>query len=137
MADAEKSGFTVKSKTYRQLIKEADKYYSLMIRKENEKDGKVQCYTCWDWKLLKEIQCGHYISRRILSTRFYKKNTKPQCVRCNVFMEGNKPVFALRLKKEYGDGILEELDQLSRILVKYTREKLTWMIDRFKKETKK
>ena len=125
-------------KTYKQLIKEADKYFSIWIRtKDADSNGMVACYTCKKQDHWKKMDCGHYISRKYLSTRYYEKNCKPQCKHCNVFSEGNKPAFAIALRKEYKNGILEELDQLSHISVKYSREKLGWMIESFKKQIKK
>lgn len=53
---------------------------------------------------------GHYISRRHLSTRWFEKNCKPQCVGCNIFNQGNGPAYSIALIKEYGPGILEELE---------------------------
>ena len=123
----------MKEKTYKVLLKEADKYYSLMLRQNAaNSNGYVKCYTCRATRHWKEMQCSHYISRRILSTRFYGKNTKPACVGCNMFKEGNKPAYALALIKEYGKGVLEELDSLSHIKVKYSRDKLSTMIAHFK-----
>jgi len=124
-----------KEKTYKQLIKELDSAYSKYIRQKDADDnGQVKCYTCDKVKHWKSIDCGHYISRRHLSTRYYEKNTKPQCKGCNIFKEGNKPVFALELIKEYGKDVLEELDSLSHIKIKYDRNKLSNMIMYYKKK---
>ena len=124
-----------KEKTYKQLIKELDSVYSKYIRQKDADDnGQVKCYTCDKVKHWKSIDCGHYISRRHLSTRYYEKNTKPQCKGCNIFKEGNKPVFALELIKEYGKDVLEELDSLSHIKIKYDRNKLSNMIMYYKKK---
>ena len=133
---AERGRKLVKEKTHKQLIKELDKVYSIYIRSENAVDNVAECYTCGKKENWKYMDCGHYISRKVKSTRWYKKNTKPQCKRCNVFMEGNKPTFALKLKKEYGSGILEELDQLSHIIVKYSKEKLQSLIFYYKRKIK-
>ena len=122
-----------KEKTYKQLVKELDSAYSKYIRQKDADDnGQVKCYTCDKVKHWKSIDCGHYISRRHLSSRFFEKNTKPQCKGCNIFKEGNKPVFALELIKEYGKDVLEELDSLSHIKMKYDRNRLSNMIMFFK-----
>ena len=124
-----------KEKTYKQLLKELDSYYSKYIRqKDADSEGYVACYTCGAVKHWKSIDCGHYISRRHLSSRFFEKNTKPQCKGCNIFKEGNKPVFALELIKEYGKDVLEELDSLSHIKMKYDRNRLSNMIMFYKKK---
>lgn len=88
-----------------------DKVYSQYIRQSSaDENGNVKCYTCPKVDHFKNMQCGHYISRRHLSTRWTEKNTKVQCVGCNVFNQGNGPAFALALQREYGPGILEELE---------------------------
>ena len=122
-----------KEKTYKVLLKELDSVYSKYIRQKDADDnGQVKCYTCDKVKHWKSIDCGHYISRRHLTTRFFEKNTKPQCKGCNIFKEGNKPVYALELIKEYGKDVLEELDSLSHIKMKYDRNRLSNMIMFFK-----
>ena len=82
------------------------------------------------------MDCGHYISRRILSTRYYNTNCHAQCKGCNIFKEGNKPAYAIALIKEYGKDVLEELDSLSHILIKYDKPKLKTMIEFYKKKLK-
>lgn len=119
-----------KQKTYKQLLKELDKIFSLYIRTRD----KGQCFTCPTKKPIKEMHAGHYISRRILSTRFYDKNVFCQCPKCNIFQEGNKPQFAINLQKKFSNGILNELDQLSKIQVKFSRDRLSNMILHYKKE---
>ena len=125
-----------KQKSYRDLIKILDAVYSKYIRQKAvyNNEGLAKCYTCDKVKHWKSMDCGHYVSRRILSTRYFEKNTKIQCKKCNVFQEGNKPRYALELQKEYGKEILEELDSLSRILVKYDKNKLSNMIMHYKKK---
>jgi len=128
----------MKEKTHKQLKKDLDAIYSKYIRLGSayNKEGMVKCYTCDKVKHWKSMQCSHYISRRILSTRFYERNTKAACVACNVFKEGNKPAYAIALIKEYGKGVLEELDSLSHILIKYDKPKLKTMIEFYKKKFK-
>jgi hypothetical protein len=93
------------------LIASLDKVFSEYIRrKDADENGYVRCYTSGKIFHWKDIQCGHFISRRHLSTRWYEKNAKPQSVAENMFNQGNGPVFARRLIEQYGPGILEELE---------------------------
>lgn len=93
------------------LQKELDRVYSIWIRrKDADENGYVKCYTSGKFFHWKQIQCGHFISRRHLSTRWCEKNTKPQSVSENIFNQGNGAAFAQNLIKEYGDGILQELE---------------------------
>ena len=118
------------AKTYKQLIKELDAIYSKYIRKRD----KGVCFTCGKEDSEKKMQAGHYISRRILSCRYFDKNVHCQCKACNIYKEGNKPVYALNLQKKYGKDILEELDSLSHILVKFKTDRLANMIFYYKEK---
>lgn len=95
----------MKTKTQAQLKKELDKVFSLYIRNKYAKDGLVQCYTCSVTKPIKEMQCGHWIPRNILGTRFDENNCRPQCVGCNMFQRGRPDVFAVNLIAEGVDII--------------------------------
>lgn len=94
----------------------ADRIFSLFIRK---RDNGV-CYTCGKVGEIKEMQCGHYISRNYLSTRFDEQNCHCQCVGCNVFKKGNYTVYAVNLEKQYGNGILQELEHKKNEMVKFS-----------------
>ena len=119
------------------LKKQADKFFSLLIRTElaekTDQNGFVSCYTCLVKKFWKEMQAGHYESRTHNATRFSRKNVKVQCVACNIFKDGNKPVFALNLIKEYGEGILGELRKQARKAKQFTTKELKQMIEEYKK----
>ena len=111
---------TPKKKSLSKLKKQLDQIYSQYIRQSSaNKQGLARCYTCSkeaDWK---ELQCGHFISRSSLATRFMEENTKVQCVGCNVFGSGRPVIFAERLQKEYGKDIIEKLYKEARKIVKY------------------
>lgn len=104
-------------------IKKCDTAFSQYVRlKDADKNGEVKCYTCEAkafWKQ-DQIECGHYKGRGSMNTRWNGKNAKPQCIRCNRFLQGNIEVFAENLVKEYGEGILEYLDKESKTKVQLT-----------------
>lgn len=100
-----------KTKSTQDLQKKLDEVYSQFIRiSHSDSKGTVKCYTCGKVDHYKKMHNGHYISRRHLSTRWFEKNTKPQCVGCNIFNQGNGPAFSIALIKEYGPNILDELE---------------------------
>lgn len=99
-----------------------DKVFSLYIRQKYADDnGNVACYTCGNVKHWKEMQCGHFVSRRHLCTRFDLDNCRVQCVGCNVFNQGNTPVFAQKLLTDKGLKIIDELLEKSKGTCKFTR----------------
>src|SRR3990167_1596747 len=91
----------IKNKSISQLKKEADKIFSLFIRKKyaNWKD-EVRCFTCGKTFKISEIQNGHYISRIYTNLRWSEINCRPQCVGCNIFRRGAMDEFAIRLESE-------------------------------------
>lgn len=62
--------------TRAKLVKEADRVFSLWIRK---RDGN-RCVQCGSRE---QLTCGHIISRRIQSVRFDEYNCHCQCWGCN------------------------------------------------------
>lgn len=119
------------------LKKDFDSVFSKYIRQRYSKNGLVQCVTCGEWKKIKEMQNGHYVSRTYLSTRFYERNCHPQCVACNVFKDGNLDEYSLWLIGTYGDGILEELNKKKWESKKYSRLEYEMFIKIYKDKLKK
>lgn len=105
-----KKGKTLTTSNYKKL---ADTWFSRYIRLRGSKFGKNICISCGKAVDIKKIQCGHFVSRRHLSTRFLEENCYPQCYGCNVGQNGNYAAFAKKLQEEYGPEIIERLDRLS------------------------
>ena len=111
---------------------QADKYFSVYIRRLNaDSNGDAVCVTCRAIKHWKELQCGHYIPRNHLSTRFDDRNVAPQCCGCNLFGRGKHDEFALHLIAKYGPGILENLNLEKNKVVKYTEADYQQMIETY------
>ena len=112
-------------KSISKLKKELDKWFSLFIRLRNATDheGLCQCFTCGKVDHYKRMQNGHFQSRRFMATRYSEDgNCEVQCVACNMFRGGEQYKFALGLDSKYGEGTAEELEFLSRLIVKFTRD---------------
>lgn len=113
-----------KNTSYKILKKELDRVFSLYIRKRDKK-----CICCGSTKLL---QCGHYISRSNNALRYDERNCNCQCMRCNVFLKGNYPVYSLKMIEKYGSDILEKLDRDSKVFTKLSVSGLKQMIVYYK-----
>jgi hypothetical protein len=74
-------------------------------------DGWVNCYTCGKKAHYKEMQAGHYLKSSYKGVKFDPQNVKPQCARCNLYLNGFQSSFAIHLEQEYGSGILQALEQ--------------------------
>ena len=110
-------------KSISKLKKELDKFFSLYIRlRDATAEGMVQCYTCGCVKHYKSgMQCGHFQSRRHHSTRWNEHNCQPQCVKCNMFEQGEQWKFGMALNIKYGEGTSKELEFLARTTLKKMR----------------
>jgi len=113
------------------LVKELDAVFSIYIRKKNiDENGFTNCYTCGKYDHWKNLQCGHYISRKHFSLRWSELNTRPQCVGCNIFKKGNLDVYALNLMREK-ENILEDLNRVKNTIVKFNDDELIEMIKQY------
>ena len=110
-----------KTKPISKLKKELDKWFSLYIRIRHSHNGIAQCFTCGKIDHYKKLQCGHFQSRRHHTTRWNEQNCEVQCVKCNMFEQGEQWKFGLKLDAKHGIGTSKELEQLARQTVKRTR----------------
>lgn len=129
---------TKKKKTdSKKLIDKLDDIFSIYIRKKDRNEfGLCKCYTCDKEAPWKEMQNGHYIPRSHKATRWLEKNCKVQCVGCNIFKKGNYTEYALRLTRELGAEILEELEREKHKEVHYGVIDLQMMIDEYTEKVK-
>ena len=81
-----------------------DTQFSLFIRaRDAMPNGYAKCISCGKIHFWRELQCGHYMSRRYMSTRFDEDNCHAQCVACNMFNQGNI--------QGYRRGLLEKIGE--------------------------
>lgn len=104
----------IKKPTLSQLRRKLDKVFSEFIRQRD----KGICCTCGKQDTWKYMQCGHYISRSSLATRYNEINCHCQCVGCNIFKKGNMPSYTLFLQKKYGYEIIQSLYKKSLEITK-------------------
>lgn len=89
------------TKSIPQLKEILDDEVSLYVRtKAANWKNEVICYTCDKTFEIKNIQCGHYVSRVYTNTRWYLGNLRPQCYSCNIKKNGNTQEFGARLDRE-------------------------------------
>lgn len=88
------------------LRKKADQIFSRFIRQRD----KGQCYTCPNKNDWKKMQCGHFVPRQYLKTRYDEVNNHCQCYACNMLYNGQPSAYAKRLEKDYGKGTVEMLE---------------------------
>ena len=80
-------------------------------KEQEKKKAKAGCGKVFPWK---EIQNGHYMSRRYMSTRFSEDNCRPQCVACNIFNQGNIQMYRRALIKQIGEQRVDLIEARAR-----------------------
>ena len=120
-----------KKPTRTALVKKLDKLFSEYIRRRNGE--MVSCVTCGKRAHWKEMQAGHFMSRRHRATRWHEDNVQVQCVRCNMFGNGEQFRFGQWLGVEKAN----ELIQLSNHIVKQSDFEIKELIDIYKEKLQK
>lgn len=93
-----------KSGKHPDLKAKLDKEFSLFIRlRDAMSNGFFRCISCGQIKRFEQADCGHYINRQHMSTRFDEMNCNAQCRKCNRFMEGNIQGYRQGLIAKYGE----------------------------------
>lgn len=115
-----------KVKTQAKLKKELDTVFSLYVRQIYPK----VCYTCN--KPADRLQCGHYISRQYLVTRWSIDNCRPQCWGCNGYGKGQPLIFEEKLKAEYGNDFVENMKASRHQMLKLDRNWYMAEIEKYK-----
>lgn len=120
----------LRSKSVKTLKRKLDDLFSLFVRLRD----KGICYTCGIQKDPKDMDAGHYIKRQHNSLRFDERNVHAQCKKCNRFMGGNMSEYAVRLQRDYGQGILEEFSAKKQQIKVFTTTELEGLITHYKNE---
>ena len=124
--------------TITKLKKEADRWFSLATRyRLSEQIAGLwvcECVTCGVKKAVKDMQCGHFMSRRFTATRYSEENTAAQCYRCNVAFNGEQFKFGQAVDSLYGDGAARRLMDEASQPHRFTTEELLAIIEDSKKQ---
>lgn len=105
-----------KTKTVSKLKKELDAVFSKYIRAKHPK----KCFTCG--KVSDKLQCGHFVPRIYLATRWEEDNCRPQDVGCNIWGRGQLLDFEENLIKEIGVARVQQLKEKRNEIWKLTPE---------------
>ena len=92
----------------------------------------IACVTCGalhDWR---DMDGGHYISRKRAATKLLEENIHPQCKRCNKYLNGNMTAYALYMADTYGVDFLRELEEQKHLTHKWVRADLVELIAELK-----
>ena len=114
-------------KSTAKLKKELDRVFSKWIRQKFPKF----CYTCRQPN--DKLQCGHFVPRQYLATRWSEDNCRPQCWGCNGFGGGKLLDFEEHLIEELGKKKVEALKQSRHQILKLDE---AWYLTEIEKYTR-
>jgi len=101
-----------------------DSIFSTYIRlKGSNEEGWGECFTCGRLRHYKEVDCGHFITRAKLATRWDEINVAFQCKQCNM-TGGQQYVFGKKLDEIHGEGTAQAILLKSNQTKKWTVEEV-------------
>lgn len=118
------------------VVSDLDAVFSKYIRlKDADENGYAICVTCGDsgkWTLM---ECGHFISRSHMYTRFSELNCACQCHDCNSRLRGNIIKFSQYLES-IRPGSVELLTEHGQTIYRYSITELKSMISDYTHKVK-
>ena len=127
----------MKTKKKPDLKAKLDKVFSEYIRKRDTRNGVFKCISCGRILPYEQADCGHYINRKHMSTRFDEMNCNAQCISCNRFDEGNIQWYRRGLVALYGEQQVALLEAKKHNFRKYSDFEYEVLIKHYKEEIKK
>ena len=114
-----------KQKTVAKLREEAAVLLQKLVRmKAADENGLATCVTCGKRQHYKDMDGGHFISRKWTATKLVEENVHPQCKGCNQYASGKYDDYALYMVDTYGIEMVRELNDKKRELCKQNRIEL-------------
>lgn len=124
-----------RSPSIKTLKRKLDDVFSVFIRlRDSDTNGYCKCISCGDIHYYKDVDCGHFVNRSHMGTRYSEKNCNAQCRSCNRFDEGNNIGYTRGLINKYGIKILSELEVKKHTQTFMKPFDYEVLIDHYKKE---
>ena len=110
LIDGLKTRAGIKSEPFPILKAKLDKAFSKLVRLKGAGINEWgKCITCPSYGHWKDMDCGHFVDRDHLPTRWDLDNCRIQCAPCNRFKTGRRYEFGMALNRELGTGTAERL----------------------------
>lgn len=111
----------------------ADVYFSRYIRlRDSDSNGMCKCITCDTVKHWKDMDCGHFQSRRYTATRYHEQNANAQCQRCNKYQSGEQYLHGKEIDLKFGSGTAEFITKLARSIYKLNKNEVMSIAKEYK-----
>ena len=122
------------------LIKKLDATFSLYIRLRDSRQygyKYFKCISCGQVLPFEQMDCGHFIGRTHMSTRFDELNCHGECRRDNRFSSDHIIYYQKNLEQKIGKEKLDLLIARGNQTKKWTAWELTILIDYYKDQNKR
>lgn len=119
------------------LIKKLDRVFSEYIRLRDSRSfgyKYFKCISCGMVKPYEQMDCGHFISRTHMATRFDEKNCNGECRACNRMSADHIIYYQRNLIQKYGEETVDMLIARGHSTKKWTAWELEILITHYKEE---
>lgn len=124
--------------TEQDLVKKLDKVFSLYIRlRDVMPSGLFRCISCGKIKPYEQEDCGHYISRTHMATRFDEDNCHGECRSCNRLSSDHLIGYRKNLIEKIGMDRVAALEWKHNQTKHWTMDELREKIAYYTKEVKR
>lgn len=128
----------MRKKSQKTLIRKLDEVFSRYIRlRDADEHGYIRCISCGKIRHFSEMDCGHFINRSHMATRYDEQNCNGQCRACNRFDEGNNIGYTRGLIAKYGPQVIDLLYLKKNTIKKWDIFELEALIAHYQKEIQK
>lgn len=121
-------------------VRKLDKTFSLYIRLRDSAPWDhrfFRCISCGQIKPFDQMDCGHFISRTHMATRFDTQNAHGECRACNRFSADHMLAYQRNLEAKIGKPAVEMLMVRGRQTKKWSAFELDLLQKHFEEEIAK
>ena len=121
------------------LKEKLDRIFSqyIRLRDMDKRTETFVCISCGRRLPILQADCGHYINRQHMNTRYSEVNCNAQCRSCNRFDEGNMQGYRRGLVAKYGEVRVLLLESSKYEMRKYCDVEYMALIQHYQNEIKK
>ena len=117
--------------------REFSKYIrTLYCLKTTDSLNHGKCYTCDGLFNISDLDAGHFSKATNKETKFSEDNVRPQCTKCNCYLDGNEGIYAVRLIDEIGRDKVDWIIAQKGKVRKFSRAELEEIRSTYKLKTK-
>lgn len=121
-------------------IRKLDRIFSEYIRLRDSRPfgyKAFRCISCGQVKPYEEMDCGHFVGRTHMATRFDEENCNGECRSCNRFSSDHMIYYQRNLEKKIGADRVDLLIARGRGTKKWTAWELEILTKHYEEEVKR